>query len=94
MVPSCLEGSILLNLWGWARQTDETLQGVLSGHGQVETRVADISLHPVNRLAGSRAEQIGIEQLDDICNTRWDISKQIDFFLFFFIGWLGFNNVS
>lgn len=38
----------------------------MSRHGQVESRFADVGLHPVNRLPQSGAEQIGIEQLDDI----------------------------
>lgn len=46
--------------------TDESLQGVVSSHSQVEACLADMSLHPVNCLAGSSAEQIGIEQLDDV----------------------------
>ena len=38
----------------------------MSSHSQVEARLADMSLHPVDRLAGSGAEQVGIEQLDDV----------------------------
>lgn len=44
----------------------ECLLSVVSRHGQVEARLADVSLHPMNRLAGSGAEQTGIKQLDDI----------------------------
>ena len=46
--------------------TGEALQGVVSSHSQVEACFTDVSLHPVDRLAGSCAKQIGIEQLDDI----------------------------
>lgn len=44
----------------------ESLQCVVSRHGQVEARFADVGLHPVNRLARSGADEIGIKQLDDI----------------------------
>lgn len=48
----------------------ESVQGVVSGHRQVEARLTDVSLHPVNRLAGSSAQQTGVEQLDDIWGAR------------------------
>lgn len=44
----------------------KSLQCVVSRHGQVEARFADVGLHPVNRLAGSGADEIWIKQLDDI----------------------------
>lgn len=42
----------------------------MSRHGQVEARLADVSLHPVDRLARGRTEQAGVEQLDDVCRER------------------------
>lgn len=41
-------------------------QRVVSGDGQVESRLADVSLHPMNRLTGSSSKEFGIKQLDDI----------------------------
>lgn len=46
--------------------TRESLQSVVSSHSQVESSLADVSLHPVNRLARSSSEQFGIEELDDV----------------------------
>lgn len=47
-------------------QSPGNLQRVVSGDGQVETRLADVSLHPMNRLTGSSSKEFGIKQLDDI----------------------------
>lgn len=45
-------------------------QRVVSGHGQVEACLADVSLHSVNRLTRSGAKEFGIEQLDDIWRVK------------------------
>lgn len=50
-------------------QTSDS-QSVVSGHGQVESRLADVSLHPVNGLTGSSSKEFGIEQLDDIWGVK------------------------
>lgn len=47
-------------------QSPGNLQRVVSGDGQVESRLADVSLHPMNRLTGSSSKEFGIKQLDDI----------------------------
>jgi len=47
------------------------VQGVVSGHSQVEARLADVSLHPVDRPAGGSTEQLGVEQLDDVWRVGW-----------------------
>lgn len=44
----------------------DCLLSVVSRHGQVEACLTDVSLHPMNRLAGGGAEQTGIKQFDDI----------------------------
>lgn len=47
-------------------------QSVVSSHGQVESRLADVSLHSVNSLTRRSSKEFGIEQLDDI----WRVKKQ------------------
>lgn len=47
-------------------QSPGNLQRVVSGDGQVESRLADVSLHPMDRLTGSSSKEFGIKQLDDI----------------------------
>lgn len=46
-------------------QTSDS-QSVVSSHGQVEPRLADVSLHSMNSLTRSSSKEFGIEQLDDI----------------------------
>lgn len=48
------------------RPPDESLQGVVSSHSQVEARVTDMSLHPMNRLPRSSTQQVGVEKPDDV----------------------------
>lgn len=52
-------------------QTSDS-QSVVSSHGQVEPRLADVSLHSMNSLTRSSSKEFGIEQLDDI----WGGKKQ------------------
>lgn len=50
----------------------QSLQCVVSGHCQVEARLADVGLHAVNGLAIGGADHLGIKQLDDIWNrSEW-----------------------
>lgn len=45
-------------------------QSVLSSHGQVESRLADVSLHSMNSLTRCGANEFGIEQFDDIWRVK------------------------
>lgn len=47
-------------------QSPGNLQRVVSGDGQVESRLADVSLHPMNRLTRSSSKEFWIKQLDNI----------------------------
>lgn len=74
--------------------TDESVQCVVSSHSKVEACFADVSLHPMNRLAGSSTEQIGIEQLDDVWKLQLEKETCKDdciVFFFFILLWFIWN---